>query len=77
MLPYTKVSRSLGKRCYDDQAGHDRGVKATRAQPDEDAFAKAWKEGQSMSMDQSVEYALERQLPALFIIRGGVICLTE
>jgi len=38
---------------------HDRNVTAARAQLGEEAFAAVWAEGQVMTMEQAIEYALE------------------
>ncbi len=38
---------------------HDRDLAATRAMLGEEAFALAWAEGQAMTLDQAVEYALQ------------------
>ena len=44
-----------------DRANHDRSVAALRTQLDEKTFAAAWTEGQKMSMEEAVEYALDEQ----------------
>ena len=41
-----------------DCANHDRSVATLREQLDEVAFKEAWMEGQKMSMEEAVEYAL-------------------
>jgi len=41
------------------QAELDRAVASVRAQLDEASFAAAWAEGQAMSLDQAISYALE------------------
>jgi hypothetical protein len=38
-------------------------VDTARAQLDEAAFTKAWEEGQAMTMEQAIEYALEDAEP--------------
>ncbi|HYN88621.1 MAG TPA: tetratricopeptide repeat protein, partial [Ardenticatenaceae bacterium] len=43
-----------------EQAVYDQGVAAARRELDEDAFAAAWNEGQAMTLDEAVAYALER-----------------
>jgi tetratricopeptide (TPR) repeat protein len=43
-----------------NQIVYDRSMAAVRAQIDEAAFAAAWIEGQAMSLDQAIAYALER-----------------
>jgi predicted ATPase/class 3 adenylate cyclase/transcriptional regulator with XRE-family HTH domain len=42
-----------------ERVPYDWGVAAAHAQLDEAAFEKAWQEGQAMSMEQAIEYALE------------------
>ncbi len=39
----------------------DRDLAAARAQLDETAWAAAWAEGQAMTLEQALAYALERQ----------------
>jgi hypothetical protein len=39
-------------------------VTTARASLDEDAFAAAWAEGQAMSLEQAIAYALEAPTPA-------------
>jgi predicted ATPase/DNA-binding CsgD family transcriptional regulator len=43
---------------YVDQVEHDRYVAAARAQLDEATFAAAWAEGQAMTMEEAIAYAL-------------------
>jgi hypothetical protein len=40
------------------QSGHDRAVTAVRASLGENAFAAAWAEGQSMTAEEAVAYAI-------------------
>ena len=37
---------------------YDRDVAAVRAQLDEETFAMEWAEGQALTMEQAIEYAL-------------------
>jgi DNA-binding NarL/FixJ family response regulator len=46
-----------------DQVEFDRNVDATRALLDEESFAQAWTEGQGMSLDEALAYALGEQFP--------------
>jgi hypothetical protein len=41
-----------------EQADYDRMVSTTRAQFDETTFAAAWAEGQTMTLEQAIAYAL-------------------
>jgi hypothetical protein len=41
-----------------DRTNYERSVTAARAQLDEATFAKAWAEGQAMTLDKAVAYAL-------------------
>ena len=41
-----------------ERVEHDQAVAAARAVLGEDAFAKAWAEGQAMSLEEAVAYAL-------------------
>jgi hypothetical protein len=50
-----KLDASLGV----EQRRYDRYLAAARAQLDEPAFAQAWAEGQAMTLEQAVVYALE------------------
>ena len=50
-----------------ERAALERNLAVARAQLDESAWAKARQEGRGMSMEQAIEYALERTAPA-----GGV-----
>ena len=43
-----------------ERAEYDTAVAATRAALGEEAFAAAWAEGQAMTMEQAIEYALEQ-----------------
>ena len=45
----------------DDRANYDRGVTAARSELGEEAFAAAWAEGQAMSMEEAIEYALQNE----------------
>ncbi len=42
-----------------DQAEYDRYVAAARAQLDDHAWAAAWAEGQAMTLERAIAYALE------------------
>ena len=42
-----------------DQASYERDVATTRARLDEDTFTTAWAEGQAMTLEQAIVYALE------------------
>ena len=42
-----------------EQADQERVLSEVRAQLGEAAFAAAWEEGQAMTLEQAVEYALE------------------
>lgn len=42
-----------------DRTPHDRAVAALRAALDETAFAAAWAEGQAMTLEQAIRYAVE------------------
>ena len=42
-----------------ERAEHDRVIAAARLALGEEAFAKAWAEGQSMSLEEAVIYALD------------------
>ena len=44
----------------DDRANYDRGLAAARSKLGEEAFAAAWAEGQVMSMEAAIEYALNQ-----------------
>lgn len=46
-----------------DRATYDRNVSAVRAQLDETTFAAEWANGQAMTMEQAVAYALEGRNP--------------
>jgi hypothetical protein len=41
-----------------ERAEHDQAVSAARAALGEEAFTKAWAEGQKMTIDEAIEYAL-------------------
>jgi hypothetical protein len=41
-----------------DQPEHERQVAVVRAQLDDAAFTAAWAEGQAMTLDQVIDYAL-------------------
>jgi hypothetical protein len=43
----------------DDMRDYSRFVSATQAQLDEAPFAMAWAEGQAMTLEQAIAYALE------------------
>ena len=43
-----------------DRANHDRSLAALHTQLDEEAFKAAWEEGRAMSVEEAVEFALER-----------------
>jgi len=40
---------------------HEHLVATLRAQLDEAAFSRAWAEGQAMTMEQAIEYALAKE----------------
>ena len=42
-----------------NQADNERGIAAARAQLDEAAFNVAWSVGQTMTLEQVIEYALK------------------
>ncbi|MFL5734319.1 MAG: hypothetical protein ACJ78Q_14120, partial [Chloroflexia bacterium] len=41
-----------------ERADYERNVAIARAQLDKQTWEKAWQEGQAMSMEQAIEYAL-------------------
>jgi len=43
----------------DEREPHDRQVSSVREELGESEFAAAWEEGRTMTLDQSVAYALE------------------
>jgi len=43
-----------------EQVEYDREISDLRANMDEAAFAKAWAEGRALTMEQAIEYALEK-----------------
>lgn len=43
-----------------DRMVYERAVASVRAQLSEEGFEKAWAEGRAMSMEQAIEYALEK-----------------
>ena len=47
-----------------DRAEYERDLAAARAKLSEDAFAAAWAEGRTMTLEQAVEYALTLPGPA-------------
>jgi non-specific serine/threonine protein kinase len=47
-----------------DRAGHDRSDAAVRLALGEDGFAAAWKEGQAMTLEAAIDYALAAPSPA-------------
>ena len=52
----TAINASLES---DDRIPYEHGVASARARLDEEAFAGAWAEGQALSMEQAIAYALE------------------
>ena len=49
----------------------ERYVPATRAQLDEATFTAAWAEGQAMSLEQAVAYALEEEADSGYAEAGA------
>jgi predicted ATPase/Tfp pilus assembly protein PilF len=45
-----------------ERARYSKGLSSARAQLGDTAFEKAWRQGQSMSMEQAIEYALQVEL---------------
>ena len=58
-----RASLGLAIRPF-DRATHEQGMAATRAALDEHAFEAAWLEGQAMTLEQAIAYALDETLPA-------------
>jgi tetratricopeptide (TPR) repeat protein len=46
-----------------ERARYSKGLSSARAQLGDTAFEKAWRQGQSMSMEQAIEYALQPEAP--------------
>jgi ferric-dicitrate binding protein FerR (iron transport regulator) len=46
-----------------ERAPYDRGSAAAECQPDRETFAAAWAEGQAMTTEQAIAYALEESGP--------------
>ena len=44
-----------------DRADADAALTTAQAALGEDAFARAWSEGQAMTLDEAVEYVMEHQ----------------
>jgi hypothetical protein len=51
---------AIGQLYPPDQADFDRDVAATRAQLGEEAFARTWAEGQTLTLDQAIANARSR-----------------
>ena len=43
-----------------DRAAHDSVLTACRAQLDEEIFARAWAEGKAFSLEQAIDFALDK-----------------
>ena len=57
------LAKARGFRLFlRDQAEFDHWLAAAHAQLDGVAFAAAWAEGQAMTLEQSVEYAVARDV---------------
>jgi predicted ATPase/DNA-binding NarL/FixJ family response regulator len=55
----SEVDKQLQSDATATRPGHERSVSAARAQIDDGTFAKLWSEGQAMSLEEAMAYALE------------------